>query len=346
MLEEDALYEFYRLRKSYVICGLVISILTILSTVAAISMLNKARRLNLELLSSSQEKARAQAHELEMSTRLTQSEKMAALGQLAAGVAHEINNPIAYVSSNLSTLKKYFGIFNQIIEDLTTKKSEAALESPNSLEASQLLKKSNYDFLKTDVVSILEESQEGIVRVKNIVSDLKNFSRLEETTDWVLADLHTGVQSTLNILNFEIKYRAEVECQFGDIPKITCIPSQLNQVFMNLVVNAAQAMPENKFGKILIQTGTIQDRVWVEISDNGMGISEENIKKIFEPFFTTKEVGVGTGLGLSVSIGIIQKHMGTLTVKSTLGLGTTFRIELPISHSPPDVINNPAPIAF
>ena len=346
MLEEDALFEFYRLRKSYFIFGFLISILTILSIFAAILMLNKARRLNSEILISSQEKTRAQEHELEMSTRLTQSEKMAALGQLAAGVAHEINNPIAYVSSNLSTLKKYFGVFNQIIEDLTTKKHDAAMESSASNEAALLLKKSNYDFLKTDVVSILDESQEGIVRVKNIVSDLKNFSRLEESTDWILADLHSGIQSTLNIVNFEIKYRAEVECQFGDIPQITCVPSQLNQVFMNLVVNAAQAMPENKFGKILIQTGTVQDRVWVEISDNGSGISEENIKKIFEPFFTTKKVGVGTGLGLSVSIGIIQKHMGTLTVKSALGQGTTFRIELPISHdTPSNELDSAAPIA-
>ena len=137
-----------------------------------------------------------------------------------------------------------------------------------------------------------------------------------------------------------------MECQFGDIPQITCVPSQLNQVFMNLVVNAAQAMPENKFGKILIQTGTVQDRVWVEISDNGSGISEENIKKIIEPFFTTKKVGVGTGLGLSVSIGIIQKHMGTLTVKSALGQGTTFRIELPISHdTPSNELDSAAPIA-
>jgi signal transduction histidine kinase len=194
------------------------------------------------------------------------------------------------------------------------------------------MKTSNYDFLKTDVYSILDESQEGIVRVKNIVNDLKNFSRLDETSDWVLADLHKGIRSTLNIVNYEIKYHAEVECAFGELPEIKCIPSQLNQVFLNLIINAAQSIPEGQFGKILIQTGQIENKVWIEISDNGSGISEENIKKIFEPFFTTKKMGVGTGLGLSVSIGIIQKHLGELTVRSSLGQGTTFRIELPIER--------------
>ena len=342
MLEEDALYEYYRLKKSYFIFGFLISVLILLSTTAAISMLNKARKLNLELLESAQEKERAQEHELEMSQRLTQSEKMAALGQLAAGVAHEINNPIAYVSSNLSTLKKYFDIFNGLISELSgltsLKTSLVITKEEVASKSSALMQNANYDFLKTDVFSILDESQEGIVRVKNIVTDLKNFSRLEESSDWVMADIHKGIRSTLNIVNFEIKYHAEVECIFGAIPQIRCIPSQLNQVFLNLIVNAAQAIPEGQFGKILIHTGQIEDKVWIEISDNGAGISEENIKKIFEPFFTTKKVGLGTGLGLSVSIGIIQKHLGKLTVRSALGQGATFRIELPIEH---DHINRP-----
>jgi signal transduction histidine kinase len=327
MLEKDAMFEYDRLKKSYLIFGFLISMLIIIFTLSALSMLNKARRLNLELLSSSHEKERAQEHELEMSTRLTQSEKMAALGQLAAGVAHEINNPIAFVSSNLSTLKKYFEIFNQIIEGFS---SDLHLKFEGS---SQLLKSSNYEFLKTDVVSILSESQEGIVRVKNIVNDLKNFSRLEESTDWILADVHKGIQSTLNIVNFEVKYHAEVECLFGDLPEISCIPSQLNQVFLNLIVNAAQAIPDGQFGKILIQTGIMGDSIWIEISDNGVGVSDETMIKMFEPFYTTKKVGVGTGLGLSVSLGIVEKHMGSLTAKSTLGQGTTFRIELPIAQN-------------
>ena len=334
MLEKDALFEYERLKKSYLIFGFLISILIIIFSLSAISMLNKARQLNLELLNSSQEKQRAQDHELEMSTRLTQSEKMAALGQLAAGVAHEINNPIAYVSSNLSTLKKYFVVFNQIIDGF------AKDPHSKSQETAQLLKTSNYDHLKTDVVSILDESQEGIVRVKTIVNDLKNFSRLEESNDWVLANLHKGIQSTLNVVNFEVKYHAEVECLFGDLPEITCIPSQLNQVFLNLIVNAAQAIPQGQFGKILIQSGVLGERVWIEISDNGVGISDETMKKMFDPFYTTKKVGVGTGLGLSVSLGIIQKHMGSLTAKSILGQGSTFRIELPIAqdhpNTPPD----------
>ena len=165
------------------------------------------------------------------------------------------------------------------------------------------------------------------------MDDLKNFSRSDNSTQFVSVNLHKAIQSTLNIVNNEVKYRADVEFQWGEIPEVECLPSQLNQVFLNLIVNAAQAQPEGQRGKIVIKTGTLLDKVWIEISDNGSGISKEHINKIFEPFFTTKELGAGTGLGLSVSYGIIQRHNGALTVSSELGVGTCFRIEIPVKHA-------------
>jgi signal transduction histidine kinase len=297
-------------------------------------MVRRAQQLNTELLQSYQDMKSAKQSEFEMSQRLTQSEKLAALGQLAAGVAHEINNPIGYVNSNLGTLRQYFTICEKIIasyENLLSSSNVPLTEEKDGPE--QLKKKLNYAFVKEDVYATLSESQEGVLRVKNIVDDLKNFSRSDNTNQFVRCDLHKAIQSTLNIVNNEVKYRADVELQFGDIPEVECLPSQLNQVFLNLIVNAAQAQPQGQRGKIIISTGVLQNKVWIEVSDNGAGIAKEHLNKIFEPFFTTKELGSGTGLGLSVSYGIIQRHDGSLTVSSEVGVGTTFRIEIPIEHT-------------
>jgi signal transduction histidine kinase len=252
---------------------------------------------------------------------------------LAAGVAHEINNPIGYVNSNLGTLRQYFSICEKIISKYESLVASASFSPIADQDSPDLLKKKlNYAFVKEDIYATLHESQEGIVRVKNIVDDLKNFSRSDNTNLFVRSDLHKAILSTLNIVNNEVKYRADVDIQFGDIPEVECLPSQLNQVFLNLIVNAAQAQPQGQRGKIVISTGTVNDKVWIEVSDNGAGIAKENLNKIFEPFFTTKALGSGTGLGLAVSYGIVQRHGGTLTVSSTLGVGTRFRIEIPIRH--------------
>ena len=332
--ESEALAEHDRLMRSYLILGGLLSVLIVTFTSIAIVMVRRAQQLNLELLMSYEEMKEAKQSEFDMSQRLTQSEKLAALGQLAAGVAHEINNPIGFVNSNLGTLRQYFSICEKIIA-----KYESFISSSNitpiddSESPDQLKKKLNYAFVKDDIYATLTESQEGIVRVKNIVDDLKNFSRSDNSTQFVSVNLHKAIQSTLNIVNNEVKYRADVEFQWGEIPEVECLPSQLNQVFLNLIVNAAQAQPEGQRGKIVIKTGTLLDKVWIEISDNGSGISKEHINKIFEPFFTTKELGAGTGLGLSVSYGIIQRHNGALTVSSELGVGTCFRIEIPVKHA-------------
>ena len=185
------------------------------------------------------------------------------------------------------------------------------------------------NFLRKDIGDLLTESQDGVMRVRKIVQDLKEFSHVD-CAEWQQADLHCGLDSTLNIVRNEIRYKAEVIKQYGELPPVECIPAQINQVFMNLLVNAAQAIEER--GVITLRTGTADDAVWVEIEDTGKGIPQENMNRIFEPFFTTKPVGKGTGLGLSLSYGIIKKHGGRCEVYSEAGQGTRFKVWLPVSQ--------------
>jgi signal transduction histidine kinase len=176
----------------------------------------------------------------------------------------------------------------------------------------------------------MSESKDGITRVKNIVQNLKDFSHVDIVEEWRYSNLHLGLDSTLNIVNNEIKYKADVVKKYGVIPDVECLAAQLNQVFMNLLVNASHAIEAH--GTITISTGQLNDEVWVEISDTGKGIAPEHMQKIFDPFFTTKPIGKGTGLGLSLSYGIIQKHHGRIEVQSEFGKGATFRVWLPIRH--------------
>jgi PAS domain S-box-containing protein len=261
--------------------------------------------------------------------QLLQSEKMASIGQLAAGVAHEINNPIGYVHSNLGSLNKYIRTLLGIIE--TYEKAEASIIDSEALSRVQAAKReADLEFLREDVNALLSESQEGISRVKKIVQDLKDFSHVDEA-EWQWTDLHHGLDATLNIVWNELKYKTEVIKEYGSLPEIECFPSQLNQVFMNLLVNAGHAIETR--GTITIRTGAEGEQVWVEIADSGKGIAPEHLTRIFEPFFTTKPVGKGTGLGLSVSYNIVQKHHGRIEVESEIGKGTTFRVWLPIKRA-------------
>ncbi len=264
-----------------------------------------------------------------MDEQLRQSDKLASIGQLAAGVAHEINNPMGYVSSNINSLGRYLqGLFTLLDAYM---KAEPALADAAALERINALKQElDIGYLREDICALLGESGEGIKRVKQIVQDLKDFSR-QEQADWQLADLHQGLESTLNIVHNELKYKADVVREYGELPEVECVPSQLNQVFMNLLVNAAHAMERQ--GIITVRTGQEQDHVWVEVEDNGSGIAPEHLKRIFEPFFTTKPVGKGTGLGLSLSYGIVQKHGGRIEVDSEPGRGTRFRVWLPIRQT-------------
>lgn len=255
----------------------------------------------------------------EAQQQLLQSEKMAAIGQLAAGVAHEINNPVGFVNSNLGTLKTYVG---QLLNVITAYETGV----PEDIAAAR--KKADIEFLRDDLPSLVAESQEGLSRVTKIVQDLKDFSHVDQA-EHQRADLNAAIESTLNVVWNELKYKAEIVRELGDIPAVACVPAQINQVFMNLLVNAAQAIEHQ--GKIFVRSGAENNQAWFEIEDTGQGMSEEVRNRIFEPFFTTKPVGKGTGLGLSISYDIIvKKHGGNLDVRSTPGKGTCFRIWLPI----------------
>ena len=263
--------------------------------------------------------------------QLVQSEKLASIGQLAAGVAHEINNPIGYIFSNFGTLEEYLSDLFQMLSAYEVAEAKAA-PAENLADLRALRERLQLEFLKEDVPQLMRESKEGIVRVRRIVQDLKDFSRVDSEQEWQLADLHCGIDSTLNIVASEVRYKAEVVKEYGELPEIECMPSQLNQVVMNLVVNAAHAIGTAR-GRIVIRTGTHGEQVWLEVADSGCGIAAENLTRIFDPFFTTKPVGQGTGLGLSLSYGIVQKHHGRIEVRSVVGEGTTFRVTLPVRQA-------------
>ena len=270
----------------------------------------EADREELEQLLSKVEEAQQQ---------LLQSEKMAAIGQLAAGVAHEINNPVGFVNSNLGTLKTYVARLLNVIN---------AYENGDPALVSTARQSADLEFLLEDLPSLLAESQEGLSRVTKIVQDLKDFSHVDQIAHQP-ADLNAAMESTLNVVWNEIKYKAEVIRQLGEIPLVDCVPAQINQVFMNLLVNAAQAIPQQ--GTIILRSGIENEHVWFEVEDTGQGMGEEVRRRVFDPFFTTKPVGQGTGLGLSISYDIVvKKHGGRMDVSSTPGQGSCFRLWLPL----------------
>lgn len=262
----------------------------------------------------------------EMQNQLLQSEKMSAIGQLAAGVAHEINNPIGYVTSNLGTLKVYVerlltvvDTYGDIEEMIPEGKVLARLHSQK--QALEL------DYLRQDVVDLLQESSEGLGRVTKIVQNLKDFSHVDGASSSD-ADLHRCLDSTLGVVQGGAKYMAEIIKDYGDIPLVYCVTSQINQVFMNLIVNALHATEAG--GTITLRTRHENGQVMIEVADTGQGIEIEVQKHIFEPFFTTKPVGKGTGLGLWLSYDIVKKHGGHIEVKSEPGQGASFKVWLPV----------------
>ncbi len=249
--------------------------------------------------------------------QLLQSEKMASIGVLAAGVAHEINNPVGFVNSNLGTLKTYTDELITLLEACRTGKATEA-----DFVAVE------FDYLKTDSADLIRESRDGLERVRKIVADLKDFSRLDQA-EWQEADLNAGIECTLNVVWNELKYKAEVVREYDpELPKVPCLPAQINQVIMNLLINAAHAIDER--GTITVRSGHDTQWAWIEIADTGHGMPPEVLKRIFDPFYTTKPVGKGTGLGLSISYDIVSKHGGRIDVSSKPGGGTTLRVNLPL----------------
>lgn len=284
-----------------------------------------------ELEKSNQNLSEAYRQLKSTQAQLVHSEKMASLGQLVAGVAHELNNPINFIYGNMPHLKNYINDLKQLLDLYQKVKIENSLK-----EAVENFKEDiNWEFMLPDLDLLISDCQNGAKRAKDIIQDLKRFSRLGEA-EFKYADIHEGIDSTLNLLVNSLKNKIEIIKDFGTLDKIECYPDQLNQVFMNLLSNAIQAMPEEKVekkeAKIWITTSQEADRIKIIIRDNAKGIPEENLKKIFDPFFTTKEVGEGTGLGLSITYGIIEKHKGSINVESVVGEGSTFTIEMPVKQ--------------
>lgn len=272
----------------------------------------------------------------DVSVQLLQSEKMASLGQLAAGIAHEINNPIGFIHSNLGALETHIADIFEVVDACDTAIGQGI--NPQNAAAVRLLKaEKEFDYLKSDIPALLTECKDGLMRVKDIVQNLKDFSRVGESK-WEWADMHHCLDSTLKILANELKCKCTLVKHYASgLPEVRCIPAQMNQVFMNLLVNATNAIETS--GEITITTqrltpGTIR----ISIADNGCGIPAEHLGRIFDPFFTTKPVGKGTGLGLSIVYGIVSKHYGKIAVESKVGLGSTFILTLPVDP-PPDRVS-------
>ena len=264
---------------------------------------------------------------------MVEAEKMASLGQLTAGIAHEINNPINFVTSNITPLNRdvdilidFIGEMEKIgLSDLSVEEKKKQIEEQKE--------ELDYDYLKLEISQLLKGIHEGASRTSEIVKGLRVFSRLDED-DLKKANINDGLDSTLIVINNLLSNKIKLEKVYSDIPMIECYPGKLNQVFLNIISNAIYAI-DKKFGEeqggiLKISTSNNEKSIFVKIEDNGIGMDEITKKKIFEPFFTTKDVGEGTGLGMSIAYNTIKRHQGEIQVNSTPGIGTEFILELPI----------------
>lgn len=301
------------------------------------SLNNMAEKLN-ESYSSLEQKVETRTKELQEAymklqltqTQLVHSEKMTSLGQLVAGVAHELNNPINFITSNVKPLENSLKTLRKCIEiyDLFN----ITIDEKTHLEEFKI--QNDFDFIIKDLDYLIEDIKEGASRAQKIIMDLRNFSRLDEA-EYKEVDILQGIKSTLNLAINQYKKRVVVHKDFEELPLINCYASQLNQVWMNLLINACQAIDNT--GDIWLRAYKENEMIVVEIKDNGRGIEKEKLEKIFDPFFTTKPVGQGTGLGLSITHSIIQKHNGIILVESTIGQGSKFTVKLPINKDNHDL---------
>ncbi|MBC7743891.1 MAG: histidine kinase, partial [Flavobacterium sp.] len=264
--------------------------------------------------------------------QLVEAEKMASLGQLTAGIAHEINNPINFVTSNVNPLRRDINILIETIETIETVSSSAATPAEKQKQIDSYKEEIDFDYLKMEIGHLIKGIDEGASRTAEIVKGLRIFSRLDED-DLKNANMNVGLDSTLIIVN-NLFGKIILEKNYAAIPEIDCYPGKLNQVFLNIITNALYAIKKHfgdePGGKLQISTSFNQKKVFINIKDNGTGMDEAVKKKVFEPFFTTKDVGEGTGLGMSIAYNTIRKHYGEINIHSNPGEGTEFIIELPI----------------
>jgi two-component system NtrC family sensor kinase len=280
--------------------------------------LSSAERAHGELQEAYARLQQAEAH-------LVHSEKMRSLGQLVAGVAHELNNPISFVAGNIEHMRTYVQRLTAALDAY----ANAALPADERARLDQVRGELRIDSVLADLPAMLDDCEEGTRRTTAIVSQLRAFSRSNERETWQQTDLHRGIDSSLALIAHRFADRIAVHREYGALPDVECLPGQINQVFMNLLANAADAIGSQR-GNIWITTGTQEALVTVAVRDDGPGMAPDTCARVFEPFFTTKPVGQGTGLGLSVSYGIVARHHGTLRVDSIPGAGSTFTITLPV----------------
>ncbi|MEW6234775.1 MAG: ATP-binding protein [Candidatus Omnitrophota bacterium] len=261
----------------------------------------------------------------QLHNRLVRSEKLASLGQLTAGIAHEINNPANYIHSNIYPLKEYVSAFKKTVEAIKAWKENMPPEMRQEYDA--VYRETDMDYVLQDCDKLVKSFEDGSNRIAQIVTDLRQYSRGDQGV-FIEFNLHDALDSTLNLLQHRFKSHITVHKNYGEMPPVVCSPGQINQVFMNLLSNAEQAI-EGK-GNIWIETRRAGGDVVITIRDDGVGIPPENLPKLFDPFFTTKPIGVGTGLGLSISRDIIEQHGGNLSAASEPGAGTSFVVSIPI----------------
>jgi two-component system, NtrC family, sensor kinase len=289
------------------------------------TLLRDAKRHKRDLESRNAELAAQQTELVRLQTQLVHSEKMASLGQLAGGVAHELNNPTGFIFSNMEILEQYVQDLNRLLFEY----DQVPLTGELAKKVKALKQEIHYERLRTDIVSLITDCQEGAGRIRDIVLNLRTFSRLDEA-EVKKVDIHAGIEATIRLLSqYYRSNNITLQRAYGDLPLINCYAGQLNQVWMNLLTNAAQAIG-NGPGEVRIETSLNDGMIVVRISDTGKGIAHDDLKKIFDPFFTTKPVGEGTGLGLSISYGILASHGGSIKAESTPGKGTTFTSMIPL----------------
>ncbi len=306
-------------------CDLFVLELTVERALERRALLLNARQYKLDLEKRNGELASGKSELERLQAQIIHSEKMASLGQLAAGVAHELNNPVGFIYGNLDILNQTIAGLTQLLDYYDDKELPENIASG----AAAIKRQIDYEASRTDLSSIIEDCRDGAQRIRDIVQNLRTFSRLDEA-EFTKTDIHEGIDSTIRLLS---RYYSSGDItlirEYGELPRVDAFSGQLNQVWMNLLVNAAQAVGA-KGGEVRITSSVIEESVVVAIKDSGCGIPTEHLNRIFDPFYTTKPVGEGTGLGLSISFGIVERHGGTIRVETRPDEGTTFTVTLPI----------------